>query len=102
MHGAFRQIMTIEELRKEAEYVILSVGDMIYDIRTKSRGFLQSRERRIDIVKDDIYVWTIFWFSQDKRFDYYNNPSFIEEEGLKISILLGTVIQYSVNGGDDD
>ena len=94
--------MKMDELRQEAEYVILSVGDMIYDTRTKSRGFLQSRERRIDIVQDDIYIWTIFWFSQDKKYDHFNNPSFIEEDGLKISILLGTVILYSANGGDDD
>ena len=94
--------MTLEDLHKEAEHVILSVGDMIYDSRTKSRGFLQSRERRIDIVKDDIYIWSIMWFYQDKRLDYYNNPSFMEEMGLKMSILMGTVILYKASGGDND
>jgi len=94
--------MTIEELRKESECVILSVGDMIYDSRTKSRGFLQSRKRKIDIIKDDIYVWTIFWFYQDKDLDCYNNLPYMEESGLKISILLGIVMLYSINGGDND
>ena len=51
----------IEELREEASHVILHVGDMIYDVRTKSRGFLRKRERKIDILEDDIYVWTVFW-----------------------------------------
>ena len=39
----------IEELREEASHVILHVGDMIYDVRTKSRGFLRKRERKIDL-----------------------------------------------------
>ncbi len=62
----------IEELRDEASHVILHVGDMIYDVRTKSRGFLKLRERKIDIIEDDIYVWSIFWFSQDDN-NIYNN-----------------------------
>jgi hypothetical protein len=92
----------MDELREEAEYVILSVGDMIYDTRTRSRGFLQKRERRIDIIQDDIYIWTIIWFAQAKEFQYFNNPSFIEEDGLKISILLGTVILHSINGDNNE
>ena len=67
----------IEELRDEASHVILHVGDMIYDIRTKSRGFLRQRERKIDIIEDDIYVWSIFWFSQDEESEY-NNLEFME------------------------
>ena len=68
----------IEELRDEASHVILHVGDMIYDVRTKSRGFLRLRERKIDIIEDDIYVWSIFWFSQDNK-NVYNNLEFMEE-----------------------
>ena len=77
----------IEELRDEASHVILHVGDMIYDVRTKSRGFLRLRERKIDIIEDDIYVWSIFWFSQDNK-NVYNNLEFMEEEGLKYQSLL--------------
>ena len=80
----------IEELRDEASHVILHVGDMIYDIRTKSRGFLRQRERKIDIIEDDIYVWSIFWFSQDEESEY-NNLEFMEEEGLRLSIVIGTI-----------
>ena len=85
----------IEELRDEASHVILHVGDMIYDVRTKSRGFLKQRERKIDIIEDDIYVWSIFWFSQDNN-NLYNNLEFMEEEGLKLSIVIGTIELQSI------
>ena len=88
----------IEELRDEASHVILHVGDMIYDVRTKSRGFLKLRERKIDIIEDDIYVWSIFWFSQDDN-NVYNNLEFIEEEGLKLSIVIGTIELQSITQG---
>ena len=90
----------IEELRDEASHVILHVGDMIYDVRTKSRGFLRKRERKIDILEDDIYVWTIFfWFSQDGD-NIYNNLEFMEEEGLKLSIVIGTIELQSIKHGE--
>jgi hypothetical protein len=92
-------VRPIEELREEASHVILHVGDMILDVRTKSKGFLRSRERRIDIIEDDIFVWTIFWFSQNKEYSNYNNLEFIEEEGLKLSIVIGTIELFSINEG---
>ena len=88
----------IEELRDEASHVILHVGDMIYDIRTKSRGFLRERQRKIDIIEDDIYVWSIFWFSQDEESEY-NNLEFMEEEGLRLSIVIGTIELFSITQG---
>ena len=89
----------IEELCDQASHVILHVGDMIYDVRTKSRGFLKLRERKIDIIEDDIYVWSIFWFSQDDN-NLYNNLEFMEEEGLKLSIVIGTIELQSIKHGE--
>jgi len=89
----------IEELRDEASHVILHVGDMIYDVRTKSRGFLRERERKIDIIEDDIYVWSIYWFSQNNE-NIYNNLEFMEEEGLKLSIVIGTIELQSIKHGE--
>lgn len=97
--GNCRAMRPIEELRDEAEHVILNVGDMIYDVRTKSRGFLKQRERKIDIIEDDIFVWSIFWFSQSKDYQNYNNLEFIEEEGLKLSIVIGTIELISIKEG---
>ena len=87
------------DLRSAASHVILHVGDMIYDVRTKSRGFLRKRERRIDIIEDDIYIWWITWFSEDENVEY-NNVDFIEEEGLKMSILIGLVEINSIKHGE--
>jgi hypothetical protein len=92
--GNSAQITPMSELRDLAGRVILSVGDMIHDARTGSKGFLKERQRKIDIIEDDIYVWTIIWFSQDEKYRQYNNPAFIEEEGLKMSIIIGTVNHY--------
>ena len=88
-----------DDLRRAASRVILHVGDMIYDIRTKSRGFLRKRERRIDIIEDDIYIWWITWFSEDDSVEY-NNVDFIEEEGLKMSIIIGLVEINSIKHGE--
>ena len=87
----------LEELRDQASHVTLHVGDMIYDVRTKSKGFLRKRERKIDIVEDDIFIWTIIWFSHLEK--EFNNLDFIEEEGLKMSITIGTIELYSITEG---
>ena len=89
----------LEELRDDAENVILHVGDMIYDVRTKSRGFLRERERRIDIVEDDIFIWWVTWFTQEEGSNY-NNVDYMEEEGLKMSIIIGIVEINSIKHGE--
>jgi hypothetical protein len=90
---------SLEELRDQAEHVILHVGDMIYDVRTKSRGFLRERERRIDIVEDDIFIWWVTWFTQEEGSNY-NNVDYMEEEGLKMSIIIGIVEINSIKHGE--
>lgn len=91
----------LRDLRDAASHVILHVGDMIYDVRTKSRGFLTRRERRIDIVEDDIFIWWVTWFSQDESVEY-NNVDYIEEEGLKMSVTIGIVELHSIKHGEQD
>ena len=88
---------TLNELRDQASHVILHVGDMIYDVRTKSKGFLRKRERKIDIIEDDIYVWSVIWFSHLE--ETHNNLEFMEEEGLKMSIIIGTIELHSITQG---
>jgi hypothetical protein len=88
---------TLNELRDQASHVILHVGDMIYDVRTKSKGFLRKRERKIDIIEDDIYIWSVIWFSHLE--ETYNNLEFMEEEGLKMSIIIGTIELHSITQG---
>jgi len=84
-------------LRMSTEKVILHIGDMIYDVSTKARGFLTKRERRIDIFDDDIFIWTIYWFSKNTDF---NNLEFMEEQSLNISIVAGIIELYSIKEGE--
>jgi hypothetical protein len=68
----------VDELRNKTKHVILEEGDMICDTRTGSKGFLIERERRVDIVRDDIYVWHVYWFS--KKYEQFNSLPWMEEE----------------------
>ena len=88
---------TLDELRDESSNIVLQIGDMIFDIRTKSRGFLIKRERRI-VLEDEVYIWNIHWFYQKKDVEF-NNVDFMEEEGLKLSILIGIIDLHSINQG---
>lgn len=88
----------LDELREQSSYVKLSIGDLIVDVRTGSKGFLARRERRIDITHDDIYVWHITWFHKSEKYDNYNELPFMEEEGLKMSIVIGTIVIHKAGG----
>ena len=90
----------MEELRDKTKHVILEEGDMICDTRTGSKGFLIERERRVDIVRDDIFVWHVYWFS--KKYEQFNSLPWMEEEGLKMSIVIGTVIIHKPNNGEEN
>jgi len=89
---------SFKDLQKAAEDVILSVGDVIIDHIEDYRGFLTKRIHHIDMVEDDIYLWEIKLFKTTNRKD---SPSttILEENGLKLSIAIGTVEWHSVTGG---
>ena len=52
--------MTIDALKEELNQITLAVGDVIIDASTNAIGFLLKRERRIDILQDDLYFFQIF------------------------------------------
>ena len=84
-------------LRSQAEDVKFNAGDMIIDHTLKATGFLVKRKRFIDIVEDDIYIWEINWFKQNEEADVLC-PEFLEEESLKLSVVVGTVELYNKDG----
>jgi len=86
-----------KNLHLQTEDVKLNAGDLIIDHTLNSRGFLIKRKRYIDIIEDDIYVWEINWFKHDEEAQN-GCPVFLEEEGLKLSIVVGTVELYNKNG----
>ena len=93
------------DLQDSLNSVILSVGDIIIDTFSGYTGMLVKRERRIDMLEDDMYFWEIKLMTNVER-DYLKpNHSRIrlsdvlEEEGLKLSIVVGAMEWHSINGG---
>ena len=93
------------DLQERLESVILSVGDIIIDTFSGYTGMLVKRERRIDMLEDDMYFWEIKWMTNVERTDLNPNHARIrlsdvlEEEGLKLSIVVGAMEWHSINGG---
>ncbi len=83
--------MARKSLREYTKDVTLKVGDMIVDTVTGQVGLLTEFERRISMTDDDVYFWSVKW-SRNKTIDKPTlivNPIWIEQEGLKLSILVG-------------
>lgn len=88
----------MNELRETANNIILNVGDMVIDHISNFRGFLTKRIRHIDMVEDDIFLWEVQLFKTNENTN--NSPmTILEEEGLKMSIAIGTVELHSAKRG---
>ena len=87
------------ELRKFTNRINLSMGDIIIDSHGHT-GILMERRRHIDMVDDDIFVWSIRWNSTVLQENPHDVPvsSVLEEEGLKLSIVVGLYEWHSVSG----
>jgi hypothetical protein len=82
----------LPELDVRCNELDLYVGDMIIDTHCNSVGVLTKRIHRISMTEDDLYFWMIYWTNQsnDDSLSSLERVSIqMEEEGLKISILLG-------------
>jgi len=91
--------MSYEDLYEKQKHVILHVGDIVYDLFTNRAGILVKRDRRIDMVKDDIYMWEVKWIKSDRP-NELEVPiiDYLEEEGLKMSIVVGVIELHSITG----
>ena len=93
------------DLQERLKSVTLSVGDIIIDTFSGYTGMLVKRNRRIDILEDDMYFWEIKWMTNVERDDLKPNHSrirlsdLLEEEGIKLSIVVGAMEWHSINGG---
>jgi len=92
------------DLQEKLDCVTLSIGDIIIDQFSGYTGMLLKREHRIDMMDDDLYFWEIKWMTNVKRDDLKPNHSrirlsdLLEEEGLKLSIVVGAMEWHSING----
>jgi hypothetical protein len=88
--------MVFKDWREQANYIIFSPGDMVIDIVSNQYGLLVVRERRISFADDDVYFWHVKWSTNmfDLEATDVPSPIYIEEEGLKLSILIGFYVLY--------
>ena len=87
----------MQDLQEELKSVILNVGDLIVDESTGYVGLLLRRERRVDILYDDLYFWHIKWIKNINRYSpdkTVHMSDIIEEEGMKLSIVVGMLTIY--------
>ena len=93
------------DLQESLDSVILSIGDIIIDTFSGYTGMLVKREHRIDIMNDDMYFWEVKWMTNVVREDFKPELSrirlgdILEEEGIKLSIVVGAMEWHSINGG---
>lgn len=80
-------------MREESERIKLVPGDMIVDITCNNVGILVERVRRISIQDDDVYFWMIHWSKEREQVSPMTLQ--MEEEGLKISIVVGLYDLFS-------
>ena len=90
-----------QELIDELESIEIKSGDIIVDHVSGYVGVILSRTRRIDIVVDDIFFWEVRWTSKfgDRKGritpQKFEIDGYLEEETLKLSILVGAVEIFS-------
>ena len=86
-------------LNKELQRVILSIGDVIIDRMMNQAGILIDRTRRIDMIMDDVYMWEVKWLTSIASIVEVPHANYLEEETLKLWIVLGTYDWHSIDGG---
>ena len=91
--------MTKGSLNSESQRVILSIGDIIIDRMMNQVGILVERTRRIDMIMDDVYMWEVKWLTTLMNVVEVPHANYLEEETLKLWIVLGTYDWHSINGG---
>ena len=67
---------------------------MVIDHISDFHGFLTKRIRHIDMIEDDVFLWEVKLFKTNENTNN-QNTAILEEEGLKMSIAIGTVELHS-------
>lgn len=83
--------MATEYWRDQIKNVILCSGDMVVDCLTGNYGLLIERVKK-DVGYDtqsNIYFWRVQWSETQTYYKEFPNPDWIEEDGLKMSIVVG-------------
>tara|TARA_R110002110_G_scaffold92054_1_gene239588 strand:+ start:1324 stop:1599 length:276 start_codon:yes stop_codon:yes gene_type:complete len=91
--------MLHDDWREQAKHIILSPGDMIVDIVSNQYGVLVEGHRKSSDIHNALYFWKINWSNNLEEIDVLNAPSptWVEEQGLKLSILIGFYDLYQID-----
>lgn len=73
----------------------LTAGDMLIDSITGAVGVLVGMRPVISDVGEDMILWTIFWTSNVDNNIAYKGQTYMEELGLKMSIVIGIYDLYA-------
>ena len=77
----------------------LQVGDLLVDELIGTIGILMEPEEDPHIA--GYYYkskfWKVFWVSTNDEFHAFTGTTYVEEYGLKMSILIGIYIHHSIN-----
>lgn len=91
--------MTTEYWRERVNDVILCSGDMIVDCISGHYAVLVERVKK-DVgyeVESNIYFWRVKWSYNIDDYRDVPHPNWMEEDGLKMSIVVGFYDLYSQN-----
>ena len=86
-----------KSLQNTFKCVILRKGDIVIDKVGNHIGILISKSRHIDMIRDDVYVWEVKWINSLTK--ETADVTILEEENLKLCIIVGTYEWHSVTGG---
>ena len=85
-----------DSLRTYTKDVTLSVGDMVVDTVSGQIGLLIDYDCRISATSDDLYFWHVKWsHSTADDFTAVINPIWMEEDSLKLSVIVGFYDLYT-------
>ncbi len=92
--------MKTEDLRLSVDKIDLRAGDMLVDSIIGSIGILMSASDDHDNVGYyyDSRFWKIFWVSPCESYYSQVGEVFVEEYGLKMSIVIGIYEHYQTSG----
>ena len=89
----------MDDIRSKVDDFELHVGDLLVDELIGTIGILMEPE-------DDPHIagyyykskfWKVFWVSTNDEFHAFTGTTYVEEYGLKMSILIGIYVHHSIS-----
>ncbi len=94
--------MSADEMQNKALMLDLMPGDLLVDSIVGTIGILMHMEvdREVGGYNYQSNFWKVYWISSYEGLYSYNGPTYVEEYGLKMSIVIG-IYDYHPASGDN-